>query len=69
MLCPFETGETDEEIQVAFQSGRMDVLFNLVNEGKITIDYAAEFADLTMEEAEDMLFGWKQAQAGDVARR
>lgn len=40
----------------------MDVLFSLVNDGKIAIEDAAKFADLSMEDAEDMLFGWREAQ-------
>jgi len=64
MICPFDADEFDntEEIRRAFQGGRMDVLFNLVDDGKISIDQAAGFAGLTMEDAEDMLFGWREAQ-------
>ncbi len=51
-----------EEIRRAFQGDRMDVLFNLVDDGKIAIEDAAEFADLSMEDAEDMLFGWREAK-------
>ena len=57
MSCPFEENDNSEEIKVAFQSGRMDMLFQMVNEGKVSIEDATRFADLTMEEAEDMLFG------------
>lgn len=61
--CPFEEEDNDaEEIRKAFQGGRMDVLFNLVDNGKISLEYAAEFADFNMETAKDMLFGWREAQ-------
>ena len=64
MSCPFNATDFDdsEEIRRAFQSGRMDVLFNLVDDGKIALDDAAKFAGMTMEEAEDMLQGWREAQ-------
>lgn len=45
-----------------YQAGRMDVLFSLVNDGIITIYDAANFAGMTLEEADDMLQGWKVAQ-------
>lgn len=61
--CPFEEDDNDTgEIQRAFQAGRMDVLFNLVDNGKISLEYAAEFAGFNMETAKDMLFGWREAQ-------
>lgn len=50
------------EFQRYYQAGRMDVLFNLVNDGTITIYDAANFAGMTLEEADDMLQGWKVAQ-------
>ena len=62
MSCPFDATGNIEEIRRAFQGGRMDVLFNLVDDGKIAIDEAARFAGLTIEDAEDMLFGWRDAQ-------
>lgn len=60
--CPFDAGDNTEEIRRAFQGGRMDVLFNLVDDEKIAIEDAAKFADLSMEDAKDMLFGWREAQ-------
>lgn len=62
MSCPFETADNTEEIRRVYQAGRMDVLFNLVDDGKIALGDAAKFAGLSMEEAEDMLFGWREAQ-------
>lgn len=62
MNCPFELADNMEEIRRAYQAGRMDVLFNLVDNGKITIDEAARFARISMEDAEDMLQGWREAQ-------
>ena len=40
----------------------MDVLFNLVDDGKIALEDTARFAGLSMEDAEDMLQGWHEAQ-------
>lgn len=51
------------EFQRYYQAGRMGVLFNLVSNGLITIYDAADFAGMTLEEAEDMLQGWREAQA------
>lgn len=64
------SGDTDKEKEKAefqryYQAGRMDVLFNLVNDGMITIYDAAGFSGMTLEEADDMLQGWKEAQAMD----
>lgn len=61
-IYPFDASDNISEIQRAFLGGRMDVLFNLVDDGKVSIGEAAKFAGLTMEEAEDMLFGWREAQ-------
>ncbi len=67
--CPNTSyGETENEkakaeFQRYYQVGRMDVLFNLVNDGMITIYDAAGFSGMTLEEAEDMLQGWREAQA------
>ena len=54
--------EHECEEQRYYQAGRMDVLFNLVDLGKITLDEAATFAGMSIEEAYDMLNGWKEAQ-------
>lgn len=61
-ICPFEALDNTAEIQRAFQGGRMDVLFNLVNDEIISLDEAARFANLKIEDAQDMLNGWKEAQ-------
>lgn len=67
--CPnTSSGDTESEKEKAefqryYQAGRMGVLFNLVNDGMITIYDAAGFSGMTLEEAEDMLQGWKDAQA------
>lgn len=58
-----ESEKAKAEFQRYYQAGRMDVLFNLVNNGMVTIYDAAGFAGMTLEEAEDMLQGWKEAQA------
>lgn len=56
-----EKGE-EGEFQRFYHAGRMDVLFNLVYDGKISLDEAAAFAGMSIEEAYDMLNGWKEAQ-------
>lgn len=64
--APFGDIESEKEkaeFQRYYQVGRMGVLFNLVSIGLITIYDAADFAGLTLEEAVDMLQGWREAQA------
>lgn len=56
-----EKGE-EAEYQRFYQAGRMDVLFNLVSIEKISIEDAALFAKLSLEDAMDFLQGWKEAQ-------
>lgn len=45
-----------------YQSGRMDMLFNLVDAGVVELDVAADFAGMSVEDADDMLQGWIMAQ-------
>lgn len=52
----------EAECQRFYQAGRMDVLFNLVSIGKVSIEDAAIFAKLSLEDAMDFLQGWKEAQ-------
>ena len=40
----------------------MDMLFSLVDDGKISLDEGAKYAGFNMETAEDMLNGWREAQ-------
>jgi len=40
----------------------MDVLFNFVDGGRISLEEAARFAGLKIEDAHDMLFGWQEVQ-------
>lgn len=61
-ICPFEAEDNNSEIQRAFWAGRMDMLFNLADSGKLSIDEAADIAEMTLPEAEDMLLGWREAQ-------
>ena len=61
-IYPFEALDNTKEIQRAFQAGRMDVLFNLVDDGKISLDEVARFTGLKFEDVQDMLFGWQEAQ-------
>jgi len=60
--CPLGAADNTEEIRRAFQAGRMDVLFNFVDSGRISLEEAAKFACFSMETAEDMLLGWREAQ-------
>lgn len=57
-----ECKDEKEEIQKHRQSGRMSMLFELVDQGKITLDEAAQVAKMTWGEAEDMLRGWQIAR-------
>lgn len=40
----------------------MDVLFNFVDGGRISLEEAARFAGLKIEDVHDMLFGWQEVQ-------
>lgn len=51
-----------DECQENYQTGRMDMLFNLVDLGVVPLDLAASLAGITVEEAADMLQGWIEAQ-------
>ena len=66
---PFNISASDDEssaekaeFQRYHQSGRMSMLFELVDKGRLTIDEAAGIANMTWGEAEDMLRGWQIAQ-------
>lgn len=58
----FKNQETVNKCRQYFQSGRMDMLFNLVDTGMVMLDAAADLAGMSVEEAEDMLQGWITAQ-------
>lgn len=70
--CPFDshaseaTGQEVKEDTTEFQRyryvGKMDMLFSLVANNILGIEKAAEIANMSLEEAEDMLQGWKEAQ-------
>ena len=57
-----ECSDEKAEFQRYFQSGRMSMLFELVDKGTLTLDEAAGIANMTWGEAEDMLRGWQIAQ-------
>lgn len=38
------------------------MLFSLVDDGKLTLDEAADFIGMTWGDAADMLQGWKESQ-------
>jgi hypothetical protein len=40
----------------------MEMLFGLVDAGKLTLDEAADFAGFSWAEATDMLQGWQEAR-------
>lgn len=60
------TGQKEKEDRTEFQRyryvGKMDMLFSLVANNILGIEKAAEIANMSLEEAEDMLQGWKEAQ-------
>lgn len=62
--CPFdgERNYRETDSREIYQSGRMDMLFNLVDAGVLALDVAAGFAGMSVEEADDMLQGWITAQ-------
>lgn len=60
--CPFDAADNTFEIRRAFWSGRMDMLFELVANGKLSVDEAADIAEMSLLEAEEMLHGWREAQ-------
>lgn len=61
--CPFDAAVFNYQRSCEFyQSGRMDMLFNLVDAGVLELDVAADYAGMSVEEADDMLQGWITAQ-------
>lgn len=60
------TGQEVKEDTTEFQRyryvGKMDMLFSLVANNILGIEKAAEISNMSLEEAEDMLQGWKEAQ-------
>lgn len=60
-IYPFEA-QFKAELHKHHQTGRMDMLFNLVDAGYVPLDVAASFAGMSVEEAADMLQGWIEAQ-------
>lgn len=57
-----EVKEDRTELQRYRYVGKMDMLFSLVANNILGIEKAAEIANMSLEEAEDMLQGWKEAQ-------
>lgn len=51
------------ELQRYYFVGKMEMLFSLVADNILDIEKAAEIAHMSIEEAEDMLQGWREAQA------
>lgn len=61
--CPFDAAVFNyQRSREIYQSGRMDMLFNLVDAGVLALDVAADYAGMSVEEADDMLQGWITAQ-------
>lgn len=60
-----EEKEDKEELQRYYFVGKMEMLFSLVADNILSIEKAAEIAHMSLEEAEDMLQGWREAQAMD----
>ena len=57
-----EVKEDTTEFQRYHYVGKMDMLFSLVANNILGIEKAAEISNMSLEEAEDMLQGWKEAQ-------
>lgn len=53
--------DEEDEIRKAFESGKLFCLFELVNQGKISLEFAAGYAHLSDEDARDYLDGWIRA--------
>lgn len=60
-----EEKEDRGELQRYYFVGKMEMLFSLVADNILSIEKAAEIAHMSLEEAEDMLQGWREAQAMD----
>ena len=62
--CPFdgERNYQETDSREIYQSGRMDMLFSIVDAGVLALDVAADYAGMSVEEADDMLQGWITAQ-------
>lgn len=62
--CPFdgERNYRETDSREIYQSGRMDMLFNFVDAGVLSLDVAAGFAGMSVEKEDDMLQGWITAQ-------
>ena len=50
------------ELKRYYFVGKMEMLFSLVDNNILDIEKAAEIAHMSLEEAEDMLQGWREAQ-------
>lgn len=64
--APFGDIESEKEkaeFQRYYFVGKMEMLFSLVADNILDIEKAAEIAHMSIEEAEDMLQGWREAQA------
>lgn len=57
-----ECSDKKAEFQRQYEVGRMSMIFELVDKGRLSIDEAAELTGMTWGEAEDMLRGWQLAQ-------
>lgn len=63
--CPFDkaVSETSEmepsELRVSFQGGRLDALCELMDDGKLTLEDVVEYAEMSMEELEELFESWK----------
>lgn len=58
MSYPFEVDELSE-LQRKIQGQRLDVIFGLVDNGRISLSEAADMAGLGMEEVDDLMNSWR----------
>lgn len=58
MSYPFD-GAGSSELQRKVQGHRMEVIFGLVDDGRISLSEAADMAGLGMEDVEDLMNSWR----------
>lgn len=58
MSYPFD-GADSSELQRKVQGNRMEVIFGLVDNGRISLSEAADMAGLGMEEIDDLMSSWR----------
>ena len=64
-ICPFEDAgynpendKEDTELRTQFQGGRLDVLCQLVVDGKLTLEEALPYSGMVQEELKELYESW-----------